>query len=155
MDADQRALWEICVRRDIEAFVAQDWSICEGDFESDGFVGLDARFTADPAGWRLTFPTLSSYRDAWKQQNRDFFTQGPDEDHRAAIYAALRLDPIVIEQENALIYKKFDGEIAMRSRAALPLHWQSLFFARKVNGLWKLRGFVGYLPFPWPGKNQC
>src|SRR5258705_385033 len=110
-DADRQALWEICVQRDIEAFLAQDWRICAEDFTSTGFVGLDARFTSDPVAWRLTFPTLESYRQAWEQQSRDFFAEGPTEGCRAAIYATLRLDPIILEKDDALIYKKFDGEI--------------------------------------------
>jgi hypothetical protein len=28
------------------------------------------------------------------------------------------------------------------------LNWQTLYFCRKVEGLWKLTGFVGYMPFP-------
>jgi len=62
----------------------------------------------------------------------------------------MRLDPIEIKGEHALVHKKFAGELKTKSGKVLPLHWQSLFFASRVAGSWKLRGFVGYLPFPWP-----
>ncbi len=149
-DPERRQLWVICVQRDIEAFLAQNWNHCGDDFLAEGFVGLDARFHADPAQWRLTFPTLESYRLAWEQQSREFAAGKPAEDAPGKLYSAMQLDPILIEGDHALIYKKFDGCVNMRDGQALPLHWQSLFFAQRHKGVWKLRGFVGYLPYPWP-----
>jgi len=38
-DADRHALWEMLVRRDIDAFIGQDWAMVEDDFIADSFFG--------------------------------------------------------------------------------------------------------------------
>jgi hypothetical protein len=152
-DPDRKALWEICVRRDIEAFLAQNWPLTAEDFQADGFVGIDGCFLANPDAWKLTFPTLDSYRAAWEQQSREFAREQFTESPRAVLYAAMRLDPIELRGDHALIHKKFTGELKTKAGNVVPLRWQSLFFARRVAGQWKLHGFVGYLPFPWPGAH--
>jgi len=150
VDADRRALWEICVARDIAAFLAADWNICADDFLAEGFVGVHGKFATDPDSWQLSFPTLDSYRQAWEEQSRDFAREKFVDDPCAILYSAMRLDPIQLQGDHAFVHKKFAGELRTAGGKIIPLHWQSLFFARRTAGGWKLRGFVGYLPWPWP-----
>ena len=39
-DPDRHAIWNMLVARDIDAFVAADWSMVAGDFVRDGFRQL-------------------------------------------------------------------------------------------------------------------
>jgi len=130
--------------------LAQDWSRCADDFEAEGFVGLDARFTADPAAWRLTFPTLESYRPGLGAAESRFCRGRSGGRRPRRLVRRHAPGPDGHRGEHALVYKKFSGEVKMRGGKTVPLHWQSLFFSRRAVGRWKLRGFVGYLPFPWP-----
>ena len=63
-DAPRRAIWEMLVPRDIDAFLAADWGFVTDDFVETNFTGLDARFKGSPDDWRLSFPTLAAYRAA-------------------------------------------------------------------------------------------
>lgn len=39
-DSDRHALWEMLVHREIDAFLARDWSMVTGDFLADRFMGI-------------------------------------------------------------------------------------------------------------------
>ena len=41
-DTSRHAIWEMLVTRDIDAFLARDWSMVADDFIEDGFFGLHA-----------------------------------------------------------------------------------------------------------------
>ena len=56
-DADRHALWEMLVRRDIDAFLGQDWAMVEDDFIAESFFGMHAHFLNNADAWRLQFPT--------------------------------------------------------------------------------------------------
>src|SRR3569832_2912872 len=71
-DADRHALWEMLVRRDIDAFLGQDWSMVEDDFIADSFFGMHAHFLSNADAWRLQFPRLEVYRDEWLRQAKVF-----------------------------------------------------------------------------------
>lgn len=146
--SDLHELWEICIRRDVEAFLAQDWELCAADFHEPGFIGIDGRASANPDDWRITFPTLAAYREAWVGQSRDFAGRHYAEDPKVALYAAISLAAVDIDGDTALVHKKFDGSLQRLDGAREPLVWQSLFFARRFEARWKLCGFVGYLPNP-------
>jgi len=47
-DPDRYQIWEMLVRRDIDAFLSADWTQVEDDFSPDRFFGIDARFRANP-----------------------------------------------------------------------------------------------------------
>ncbi len=64
-DADRHEIWEMLARKDIDGFAAQDWSDFGSCFRHEGFCGLDAKGALDPAAWRLRFPTVDAYREAW------------------------------------------------------------------------------------------
>ncbi len=149
-DAARSAIWEMLVARDIDAFLAVDWTRVAGDFVAAGFTGLDARFRPAPDDWRLTFPTLDAYRDAWLAEARAAQAARDQgryaEDARAAIFQATRLDEIELDGDAALARKRFDGGIALTDGGRERMNWQTLYICREEAGRWRIAGFVGYLP---------
>ena len=149
-DADRHELWEMLVRRDIDAFLAQDWSMVEVDFVAASFFGMHAHFLNDADSWRLQFPRLEIYRDEWLRQAHEGQKTEYAEDVEAGIHRATSLTEIEITGERAIAHKKFNGEIKLSNGGVDRLNWQTLYFLRKIDGAWKLTGFVGYLPYPMP-----
>ena len=147
-DSLRHAIWEMLVPRDIDAFLAADWSMVAGDFVEDGFIGIDGRHETSPDQWRLTFPTLSAYRDEWLRQAREFASQSFAEDPRNAIFTATTLEDIEIAGETALVRKKFDGGLTKTDGSRDVMLWQTLYYCRLHAGRWKISGFTGYLPNP-------
>lgn len=147
-EADRHAIWEMLVTRDIAAFIACDWHAVESDFHADGFMGMDGRQRSNPDSWTLTFPTLASYRDAWLEQAADFQGRHAEPDPGAAIHQLTVLRDIEISGDCAVAHKKFDGRIATRNGKFDQVVWQSLYYCRRIDGRWKITGFVGYLPNP-------
>jgi hypothetical protein len=152
-DADRSAIWIMLVDRDIAAFVAADWSLVAGDFIETGFLGIDGKGADNPDGWRIGFPSLAAYRDEWLRQARESQQTAYAEDRAAAIHRATTLAEIEISGDIALAHKKFDGSIARADGGSDRLNWQTLYFCRRDAGVWKLTGFVGYLPYPM-GQHQ-
>ena len=151
-DPDRAALWEMLVERDIEAFIACDWERVEPDFLADAFYAIDAGKQANPDGWRLSFPTLSAYRDAWLKSARDMRGRIALERVRKETLAATTLLEIDIEGDLALLHKKFNGDFLLDDGEPVSLHWRTAYQCRKVDGRWRIVGFVGYLPYEAPAK---
>ena len=147
-DPDRSAIWTMLVERDIAAFVAADWSMVEGDFIPEAFLGIDGRKSDNPDHWRISFPTLEAYRDEWLRQAREGQKVQYAEDQSAGIHRATSLTEIEISGDIAIAHKKFDGEIRLADGGKDVLNWQTLYFCRRVGGVWKLTGFAGYLPYP-------
>ncbi|MBB2673125.1 hypothetical protein [Rhizobium sophoriradicis] len=147
-DRARQAIWEMLVSRDIDAFLAADWSMVEDDFVEEGFIGIDGRKEVNPDNWRLAFPSLAAYREEWLRQARDFAGQSFAEDPRAAIFTTTTLEDIEIEGDTALVRKKFDGGITKADGTRDVLQWQTLYYCRLHEGRWKISGFTGYLPNP-------
>ena len=147
-DSDRHEIWEMLVARDTRAFVMQDWEQVAGDFIEEGFMGINARLRSNPDSWQLTYPKLSAYRDDWLRQGQEFAKVAWDEDPERAMYEATTLRDIEIAGDSALLHKKFDGSIRKKDGGMDTLNWQTLYRCRKVNGSWKITGFVGYLPHP-------
>ncbi len=145
---DRNSLWEMLVKRDIKAFVSQDWSMVQQDFIEEGFVGIDGRHLGNPDSWRLNFPTLSVYKQLWLEQAKDFAMTEWTTNPEIALYEATTLRDIEVMGNTALLHKKFDGEIVKKSGETIQLNWQTLYTCRKINGSWKIAGFTGYLPHP-------
>lgn len=149
-DPDRRAIWEMLVPRDIDAWASADWSMVAGDFVEANFTGVSGNFQPDPQGYTLAFPTLAAYRDSWLADAKGFLA---DEaagkfkgDPRPSIYAATRLEEIEITGDAAMVRKKFDGRLAKADGSFDRMNWQTLYICRKIGGQWKIAGFVGYLP---------
>ena len=46
--AARHAIWEMLVPRDIDAFLAADWSMVADDFVEEGFIGIDGQTRGQP-----------------------------------------------------------------------------------------------------------
>jgi hypothetical protein len=147
-DTARHGIWQMLVTRDIDAFLAADWSVVAGDFVEEGFIGIDGRHAISPDKWRLAFPNLSAYRDEWLRQAKDFATQSFAEDTRAAIFTTTTLEDIEINGDMALARKKFDGRLTKTDGSIDVMKWQTLYHCRLQDGRWKISGFTGYLPNP-------
>lgn len=147
-DTARRAIWEMLVPRDIEAYLGADWSMVAGDFIAEGFLGVSANKDPNPDHWTLAFPTLAAYRDEWLRQAREGQNGSYGEDRRAAIYRTTRLEEIDITDATALVRKKFDGGIRKPDGSLDVMTWQTLYYCRRVDDRWKIAGFTGYLPYP-------
>ena len=147
-DKDRHALWEMLVRRDIDAFLAADWNAVAEDFVEENFMGIDGRFLSNPDSWHLGFPDLNTYKTVWLDQAAEFKKQEFTTDIRTALFLTTTLRDIQIEGDSALLHKKFDGRIGVEGGTVLDLKWQTLYRCRKLEGKWKIAGFVGYLHNP-------
>jgi hypothetical protein len=147
-DRDRHEIWEMLVRRDIDAFLGQDWSMVDGDFIAEGFLGINAYRSEIPDSWRVGFPTLAAYRDEWLRQAAATAATAYAEPLRPALFRATNLRDIDVAGDIAVAHKKFDGSVARADGGKDVLNWQTLYFCRRHDGRWKLTGFVGYMPFP-------
>ena len=149
-DPDRRAIWDMLVPRDIDAFVSADWDAVAGDFVAANFTGISGNFQPDPQGYTLAFPTLDAYRAEWLRQAQDFAAARDAGafagDPRDGIFAATRLEEIEMDGDAALVRKKFDGHLAKSDGSFDRMNWQTLYVCRREGGRWKIAGFVGYLP---------
>ncbi|MFQ0815253.1 hypothetical protein AVM02_01800 [Brucella anthropi] len=146
-DKDREQIWDMLVRRDIEAFVSQDWSMVADDFDEARFLGIHAHNDRDPDKWDAGFPTLASYRDEWLRQAAESAAVEYAEPLADGIFRATNLGVIDITGDVAVARKKFDGTIARKDGAEDRLNWQTLYFCRRDGARWKITGFVGYLAY--------
>jgi len=147
-DEARHAIWDMLVRRDIEAFVAGDWEAHYRDFAPDMFFGIDARFSDNPDSWRVTYADIARYREAWLSGSKELKGRIADEDLRRSIFALTGLRDIEIMGDFALARKKFDGAIRLNDGETVTLRWQTQYFCRRIEGRWRIAGFLGYLPNP-------
>lgn len=147
-DAARHEIWEMLVARDIDAFLAADWSMVADDFIEEGFLGVSGNRKPDPDAWSLAYPTLAAYRDDWLAQAKAFAGEEYGEDPRGAIFSTTTLEEIEIAGEAALVRKKFDGGILKKNGSRDVMQWQTLYYCRRHQGRWKISGFTGYLPNP-------
>ena len=145
-NSDHWAIWNMLVDRDIRAFVAVDWSMVEHDFIEDHFMGIDGGRQGNPDGWTLGFPDLNSYRQEWLRQAKETAAIEWGEDIESAFFRVTHLRDIEIAGDSALAHKKFIGSILRADGKTVPTDWQTLYQCRKVNGSWKIAGFLGYIP---------
>lgn len=149
--SDRYQLWEMLVERDIEAFIAGDWSMVEDDFLAESFTAIDAQRNPNPDNWKLSFVTLADYRDNWLEQSAEMRGKVQTEPLRAGIIDATNMDDIEVQGDSALLHKKFQGQVVADDGEIMPMQWQTLYQCKRVNGQWKIAGFVGYLPYPVEG----
>lgn len=147
-DRDRHALWEMLVRRDIDAFLAKDWSMVADDFIAESFFGMHAHFQTDTDAWRLQFPRLETYRDEWLRQAEETAAVTFAEPLRPALFRITNLRDIDVDGDRAVLHKKFSGHLAKPGGEVETLRWQTLYFCRRVGDVWKIMGFVGYMPNP-------
>lgn len=145
---DQYLLWQMLVENDIEAFIHGDWDRVKDDFIQEGFTAIDAKGSDNPDKWRLSFKTLQEYRDVWLQQSREICSRVSRDNLRQALIKTTNMDNIEVDGSSALLHKKFNGAIHTDDGAIIPQVWQTIYQCVKINGQWKIGGFVGYLPYP-------
>lgn len=143
-DGHRHAIWEMLVRRDSDFLLSSDWTLVADDYVDDGFIGIDAAKSLDPAGWRPAYPTVASYRDAAiaARWSADDFA----EPLRSAWFRCQSLARIDITGDVALAHKRVDGSIRRKAGSPMKLAWRSVFHLRRIDGRWKIAGFTGYLP---------
>lgn len=151
VDKDRSAIWEMLVPRDIDAWTSADWDRVADDFTRGPFTGLSGNHQPDPEGFTFAFPSLALYREEWLRQARAYLADRAAGlfagDPRPHIYAATRLEEIGITGDAALVRKKFDGWLPRADGSRDRLNWQTLYICRREDGVWKIAGFVGYLPY--------
>ena len=147
-DPDRAAIWEMLVDRDIRAFCNADWSMVENDFIAEGFMGIDGGKKANPDQWKLHYPDLENYKSEWLRQAELSKSVDWLDDPIQAFAALTTLVDIEINGDAAIAHKKFDGPMTRADGTVDHLIWQTLYRCRKVDGIWKIAGFVGYLPYP-------
>jgi hypothetical protein len=146
-DPDRQEIWEILMRRDLEAFVAVDWARVEPDFLAGEFQGIDAGKQSNPDLWRLRFADLATYRAEWISQAEDFRKSELQGVSRLDfLFASIVLQDIEISGPRAMAHKKFLGSATTTLGAPLKIEWQTLYLLREVESHWKITGFVGFLP---------
>jgi hypothetical protein len=144
-DRDREQIWEMLVRRDIEAFVTENWSLVADDFDEPRFLGIHAHGESDPDKWDAAFPTLTAYRDEWLRQAAESAATEYVESLADGVFRATRLNVIDINGDVAIARKKFDGTIAKADGTLDRLNWQTLYFCRRHGDRWRITGFVGYM----------
>lgn len=147
-NTDRYAIWKMLVEEDIIAFCNRDWDAVAGDFLEDSFMGIDGGGKSNPDAWTLSFPTLDAYKKVWLEQAQDFAETEWQGDVEEGLYKATILRDIDINGDAAVIHKKFDGQVVKQDGSIQHLNWQTLYRCKKVDGAWKIQGFLGYLPFP-------
>lgn len=147
-DADRYAIWEMLVHRDIDAFLACDWSMVADDFTADRFWGVHAHLLDNPDSWRIDFPSLAVYRDEWLRQCRETADIEFAEPLRPALFRTTSMRDIDINGDKAFAHKKFDGQIARADGSMQRINWQTLYFCTRIDDHWQITGFIGYLPHP-------
>ena len=146
-DADRAAIWEMLVRRDIAAFISQDWAMVSGDFDEIRFLGIHAHNSPNPDDWNADFHALSVYRDEWLRQAAETAATAYAEPLSEALYRATRLTEIDITGDVAVARKKFDGTVRRADGGEDQLNWQTLYFCRRNGERWQITGFVGYMKY--------
>lgn len=148
-DSDRGQIWEMLVQRDVIAFMGQDWDMIKDDFLEEEFMGIDGNGKSNADSWTLLYAKLDNYKNLWLDQAKDFAETSWAGDAEQAIYEATNLRDIDISGNAAVAHKKFDGYIMKRDGNKQIMNWQTLYRCRKVNGVWKIQGFLGYLPYPF------
>ena len=146
-NADRHYIWDRLIRADTEAFAAGDWSMIEGDFDAAHFEGIRCHHSIDPDDWTVVFPRLEYYRDSWLDSSRAFrANKFLNLTHAEAIYRRCRLDRIDLLEDRALAHKKFSGEVPLADGSTLSGSRQTLYRLHRIEGRWKIVGFLGQLP---------
>jgi hypothetical protein len=147
IDPDRHALWETLIARDSEAFVAADWSICDGDFMHDRFEGISAHGSLNPMDWTLAYPTVAAYRDDWLKMAAKFNSLSLlVKTHRELLYMMQSFAKVEVAGERAIVWKHFDADEPLASGDRYRLTGQSVYRLHRFDGHWRIVGFVGYLP---------
>ncbi len=147
VDPDRYELWQALVVRDSDAFVAADWSICDGDFAHDRFEGISAHGSLNPLDWTLRYPTVASYREDWLEMAKRFLRMPlAAVAHRELLYRMQSFAKVEIADGRAIVWKQFHADEALTNGERYKIAAQSVYRLQRVDDRWQIVGFVGYLP---------
>jgi len=150
-DADRHALWQALIARDSDAFAAADWSVCDEDFAPDRFEGISAHGSLNPVDWTLRYPTVESYRDDWLEMAKRFRDVPlAAASHRELLYRMQRFAKVEIEGDRAIVWKQFTADEPLAGGDRYRIAAQSVYRLHRIDGRWRIVGFVGYLPLDAP-----
>lgn len=146
LDPDTYEIWEILVRRDIEAFENSNWNSTALDFSKDRFCAIHAHYSNEPDDWDLCYGSLQDYAKDWLEQRKDFDKNNKSIALAKDLYEATFIDKIEIKENTAIVHKRFNGEIRMEDlKDNISLQWKSIYQLQKTDK-WYIIGFVGYMP---------
>ena len=147
-DRDRHDIWDFLVLEDTRDFLRGDFSRCRARFLEIAFFSLDASGSPDPDQWKISFPSLDRYAARWIEYSRATVAEldDPAVAERALLQAS-NLTEIDIQNDTALAHKKFDGAIPLKGGRHSYLLWQTLYWLKRIQGEWKIVGFLGYLPY--------
>ena len=146
-EPDRHEIWQRLVAADCEAFANGDWSMIESDFDAASFEGVRCSHSTNPDDWKITFSDLASYRDSWLAAAKEFRTRKfATLSHLEVLQVRTHLDEIDIHGDRALAHKKFEGHVPYDDGSVLLDRRQTLFRLHRINGAWKIVGFIGQLP---------
>lgn len=147
VDADRHVLWQALIARDADSFAAADWSLCDGDFAHDRFEGISAHGSLDPIHWTLRYPTVASYRDDWLGMSERFLKVPLAEiGHRELLYKMQKFAKVEVVGDRALVWKQFRADEPLAGGDRYRISAQSVYRLHRIEGQWRIVGFVGYLP---------
>ncbi len=142
----RNALWQMLVQAETEAVLKQDFSLLNNHYIRSGFWGIHAGKSADVEPWRLQFTRLEDYQKFWEQQTSELMKNEFAENVRTALFRCTFLREIEIENDIALVRKKYNGFIKLVGNSTIPMQAQTLYQCRKVDGAWKIMSFITELP---------
>jgi hypothetical protein len=146
-DADRHALWQALIARDSDSFVAADWTLCDGDFAYDRFEGISAHNSLDPIDWTLRYPTVESYRDDWLEMAKRYLKVPlAAVSHRELLYKMQAFAKVDVQGDRAIVWKQFRADEPLTNGDRYSLCAQSVYRLHRIDGQWRIVGFVGYLP---------
>lgn len=147
-DEARHAIWEMLVRRDIDAYARCDWEAHGRDFAPDLFFGIDAQFSGDPNRWKVTFPEMGAYRERWLASARQLAGRIDPDSLRTALFRLTTLSDIEVNGSFALARKRFNGSFTLDDGEVRTNRWLTHYYCRNIEGRWRIAGFLGYLPHP-------
>jgi hypothetical protein len=146
-DADRHALWQALIARDSDSFVAADWSLCDGDFAHERFEGISAHGSLDPVDWTLRYPTVESYRDDWLDMAKRYLKVPlAAVSHRELLYKMQAFAKVDVQGDRAIVWKQFRADEPLTNGDRHTICAQSVYRLHRIDGHWRIVGFVGYLP---------
>ena len=146
-DADRHALWQALIARDSDSFVAADWSLCDGDFAHERFEGISAHGSLDPVDWTLRYPTVESYRDDWLEMAKRYLKVPlAAVSHRELLYKMQAFAKVDVQGDRAIVWKQFRADEPLTNGDRYSISAQSVYRLHRIDGHWRIVGFVGYLP---------
>ena len=147
-DPDRRAIWDMLVLEDSREFLRGNFARCRARFFEPPFYAIDAGGSSQPEDWKLSFPSLDEYANRWIQYAAATIADiNSVEEAERALLELTTLTEIDISGPTALARKKFSGFIPLKGGRRSHLHWQTLYFLKRLEGEWRITGFLGYLPY--------